>query len=62
MHDANHYRDQAERARWLARNVGDPEMRKTLEDLARDFDELAEDLELGAIEIRHAELLPQRRK
>jgi hypothetical protein len=30
--------------------------------LAKDFDEIAEDLLHGAIEIRHPELLPQKRK
>jgi hypothetical protein len=30
--------------------------------LAQDFDELAEDLLRGAIEIRHPELMPQRRE
>jgi hypothetical protein len=29
--------------------------------MARDYSEIAEDLERGAIEIRHPELLPQRR-
>jgi hypothetical protein len=27
--------------------------------MARDFEEIADDLERGAIEIRHSELMPQ---
>jgi hypothetical protein len=30
--------------------------------VAHDYDELAEDLENGAVEIRHPELLPQRNR
>jgi len=29
--------------------------------MARDYDDIAEDLECGAIEMRHPELMPQRR-
>jgi hypothetical protein len=29
--------------------------------MARDYDDIAEDLERGVIEIRHPELMPQRR-
>jgi hypothetical protein len=30
--------------------------------MAREYDDLAEDLDSGAIEIRHPELLPQRQR
>jgi hypothetical protein len=32
---------------------------EALSEAARDFDEIAEDLESGAVEIRHPELMPQ---
>jgi hypothetical protein len=35
-------------------------IRETLLNLARDYDELADDLELGTAGIRHPELLPPR--
>ena len=62
MHDAAYYREQADRARRLARAQPAPETRSTLERVARDFDEIAYDLETGAVEIRHPEMLPQRRR
>ena len=58
MHDPSYYRDQAERARRLARSVTDRERAKgILSEVAREYDEVAEDLESGAIEIRHPELI-----
>jgi hypothetical protein len=59
MQEAGYYREQAERARRLACGLiqRDAEM---LERLARDLDDIAEDLERGAIDIRHPELMPQR--
>jgi hypothetical protein len=61
MHEAAYYREQAERARRLA-NHADGEMYASLLRIAQDFDDSAEDLEVGAIEIRHPELLPQNRR
>jgi len=61
MQSSGHYRDQASRARRLARGVNDRELTDALERMARDFDHIAEDLERGLINIRHPELLPQRR-
>jgi hypothetical protein len=58
MHAAPYYRDQAARARRLADHVTG-EVHKTLRQLAQDFDEIAEDLERGAVEIRHPESMPQ---
>ena len=60
MQNAHYYREQAERARRLARAQTHRETRSILERVARDYDDLAEDLEIGAVEIRHPELLPQR--
>jgi hypothetical protein len=58
MQDAPYYRDQADRARRLARGMRD-DVEEMLLRVARDFDDIAEDLERGAIEIRHPELMPQ---
>jgi hypothetical protein len=57
MHDAAYYREQAERARRLARVPTDRETQEAIERLAQDYSEIAEDLEGGAEEIRHPELL-----
>ena len=51
------YRDMAERARRLAGMAHQPRVRETLQRAARDFDEIAEDIEVGAAEVRHRELL-----
>ena len=61
MHDAAYYREQAARARHLAIHTTDEEAGRLLLRMSQDYRELAEDLELNAIEIRHPELLPQRR-
>ena len=61
MHRAQYHREQAERARRLARHVTGA-AHDTLRQLAQDFDDIAEDLENGAVEIRHPELLSQRRR
>ena len=61
MHWAPYYREQAARARRLADHATG-EIHDTLRHLAQDFEDIAEDLEIGAIEIRHPELLPQRRR
>ena len=59
MHDPSYYRDQAARARRLARSVTDRERAKgILSQVAQEYDELAEDLETGAGEPRHRELMP----
>jgi hypothetical protein len=60
MNDSAYYRDQADRARRLAsRALG--EIGDTLSRVAWDFDDIAEDLETGAVEIRHPERMPQKR-
>ena len=59
MHEASYYREQALRAQRLAGSQTLRETKALLEKVARDFEEIAEDLETGAIEIRHPEMLPQ---
>ena len=59
MHDPSYYRTQSERARRLARAVVNYEVQNQLERVAEDYEDIAVDLETGAIEIRHAELMPQ---
>jgi hypothetical protein len=59
MHNPNYYRQQAARARRLADGVTSAEAERTLARIAQDYDDLAEDLENGAVEIRHPELMPQ---
>jgi hypothetical protein len=52
-----HYRDRANHARELADVAWQPDLQDTLRGLANDYDEVADDLENGATEIRHAEIL-----
>lgn len=59
MYDATYYRSHADRARRLARAIANGEVQNQLERMAQDYDDIAIDLENGAIEIRHAELMPQ---
>ena len=62
MQEASYYREQAARAHRLAaaQTLGD--LRAILERVARDYADMAEDLEIGAIEFRHPELMPQTRR
>ena len=62
MQDASYYRAQAERVRRLLRWIYSPEVEAQLRRIAQDYDEMAEDLEAHAIEIRHPELKPPRRR
>ena len=59
MDRASHYREQADHARQLAEATWQDNLEEILHCLARDFDEVAEDIETGAIEIRHTELLDE---
>ena len=61
MRDASYYREQARRARRLARSVTVRETEELLLRVAQDYEDLAVDLENGAIELRHPELMPQQR-
>ena len=57
MHPASYYLESRPRApRGLANTL------EMLREMARDYDDIAEDLECGAIEMRHPELMPQRRQ
>ena len=62
MHPPDYYREQAERARRLAGLTHQSEMTETLERMAQDFDDVAYDLETGAVDVRHPELPPQLRR
>jgi hypothetical protein len=62
MMDAAYYREQAERARNLATALPQREvLLRALRDAAQNYDEIAEDLELGTPDVRHLELMPQGR-
>ena len=62
MHPPAYYREQADHARRLAGLAHQSEMIETLERMAEDFEDIACDLETGAIDVRHPELLPQLRR
>ena len=44
----------------MADLVHQPEFEEMLRTAAQDYEDIAADIDLGAIEIRHPELLPQR--
>ncbi len=62
MQSASYYRQEAARARRLARTINHPEAHEALERMSRDYDDIAEDLDRGAIEITHPSRLPQRKE
>jgi len=51
--------NRANHLRQLADMTWQPDLEMSLRSLARDYDETAEDLEVGASEIRHPELLTE---
>jgi hypothetical protein len=57
MDRASHYRHEADHARRLAEVTWQPDLEDMLRRLAQDFDEIAEDIEAGATEMPHPELL-----
>ena len=59
MNEISHYRRQAARAKRLADGTTDREMSEALASAAQDFAEIADDLERGAVEVRHPELVTQ---
>jgi hypothetical protein len=61
MHTMTYYREQAEKAERLASLVTDDAMAAELRKMAEDYRDIAEDIEKGAIEIRHPELMPQKK-
>ena len=60
MKDPGYFRRSAERTRQPSGVMLQAGIRETLLKLARDYDELAGDLESGTAAIRHPELLPSR--
>jgi hypothetical protein len=61
MYRSPYYREPAAPARRLARGTTRPSVVSMLAEVAQHYDEIAEDLDRGAIEIRHLELMPQTR-
>lgn len=62
MQEVSYYQEQAARARRLATRAALPQdVIEALGKVARDYEELADDLITGAVEIRHPDLMPQRR-
>ena len=59
MREISYYRKQAERAKRLADGTIDQELSEALASAARDFADIADDLERGAVEVRHPELVTQ---
>jgi hypothetical protein len=62
MQEVSYYQEQAARARRLATGAALPrDVIEALRRVARDFEEIADDLIIGAIEVRHPDLMPQKR-
>ncbi len=59
MQSAKYYRGQAAQAERIAIASTNREITDLLTKLAVDYNDIAEDLERGLIEIKHPELLPQ---
>jgi hypothetical protein len=57
MEGASYYREQADHVRELAEMTWQAELEALLRRVARDYEEVAEDLEAGAADVRHPELL-----
>jgi hypothetical protein len=57
MTGASYYREQADHVRRLAEMTWQDELEALLRRVAHDYEEVAEDLEAGATEVRHPELL-----
>jgi hypothetical protein len=57
MDGASYYRERADHLRRLAEMTWQRDLEGVVRSLAQDYDETAEDLEAGAIEVRHPELL-----
>jgi hypothetical protein len=56
MDRAPRYRELADHARQLAQASWQDDLAEMLRCLARDFDEIADDIEAGATEVRHPDL------
>lgn len=59
MQSSKYYRDNAAKARRLMGGITPGKTSEMLEKLSRDYDDIAADLERGAVEIRHPCLMPQ---
>jgi hypothetical protein len=59
MDSASYYRERAEHLRRLAEMTWQDDLEALLRCVARDYDEIAEDLATGATEIRHPPLLSE---
>jgi hypothetical protein len=57
MAGASYYREQADHVRRLAEMTWQDDLEALLRRVAQDYEEVAEDLEAGATEVRHPELL-----
>ena len=57
MADVSHYRERANHLRQLAEMTWQDDLEALLRRVAHDYDEVANDLEAGATEIRHKELI-----
>ena len=57
MDGASYYRGRADHFRRLAEMTWQRDLEGVVRSLAQDYDETAEDLEAGATEVRHPELL-----
>ena len=62
MHPASYYRERADHARGVALRMYELDIVEMLREMARDDDDIAKDLECGAIEMHHPELMPQRQQ
>jgi hypothetical protein len=59
MDAAAYCRARAKEVRQLAETTLEDALRESLRAMARDYDELAEDLDNGATAVRHPDLLPE---
>jgi hypothetical protein len=62
LKDTAYFRQRANQARQLSERVPQSEVRKMLLDRARDYDEIADNLERMTGDCRNAELLSQRQR
>jgi hypothetical protein len=61
MHHPLDHREKAARARRLAATISQPDTVEQLLTFARDYEEIATDLESGAVTVVHPERMPPRR-
>jgi hypothetical protein len=59
MQSAKYYRDNAAKARRLMAGITPSDTWRMLDRLARDYDDIAVDLEGGAVEVAHPCRMPQ---